>query len=489
MVTDPRLTDKQKSNIKVNGGGSNSVYIEDSYFAELEIAKQESAGSEPVRVVTSGDTAIDATKVKSTAIVESDATAALGNVTLTELTSDNTVTLRGSIDKVTADSAVELVIDEDAAVNTLVVKSEADEMVITGGGAISTLKTGNTVFAASFLQNVEVENIVPLIILSASTVTERAGEEIDITVSVDGNPGMAGYDVALGFDNTILTPVSITQGGALPGGTFISNLDSGDDMDTFTEVTAIWYITSDIAADGTLFTAKFEIIPAASGSTEITLSDIILTNRDLDLLECTSSGTNVNLGDPSPAPLPSVPTIEFENVGFAIKTGEGNDNNKQGLRYSVLIPKEARGLTIASDSYVLQEYGILAKLSETTAELLYIETDHESEIGKSVSYVKDGTDVARHETETGIVYAGSIIDIPVSAIEYTDEYTFRPYCVLLDRDGGIHTIYGDEQSSSVYETAKKAIVDNPDNEFIAGIIDLVENDGIDAPNIEAIWLR
>jgi hypothetical protein len=180
-----------------------------------------------------------------------------------------------------------------------------------------------------------------------------------------------------------------------------------------------------------------------------------------------------------------LPSVEFSNIGFAIKTGDGtNDEGMQGLRYSVEIPDAIRNLTIETDGFEVQEYGILAKYSSSDAELLYISGDYESGVGKSISYIKDGKDVGRYKTDDGIVFAGAIISIPEKARDYLAGYTYRPYCVLLDDNGDEHIVYGTEQTSSIYAIAKRAITDYPDNEFINNVIDTVEFNQSDAKDLK-----
>ncbi|MCL2223795.1 MAG: hypothetical protein FWB96_08255 [Defluviitaleaceae bacterium] len=50
--------------------------------------------------------------------------------------------------------------------------------------------------------------------LVAGTATGEPGDEVEITVSLIGNQGFAGLSLALGYDITILTPLSVERNNA-----------------------------------------------------------------------------------------------------------------------------------------------------------------------------------------------------------------------------------------------------------------------------------
>ena len=100
--------------------------------------------------------------------------------------------------------------------------------------------------------------------------------EYEAVVSIANNPGISVYNLALGFDNTKLTPVSITQGSVLTGGmVFASNLIQAvtdEEKALLNEVTAVWGAAEDKHGDGTLFTVAFRAKPSSEGNTAVTLS-------------------------------------------------------------------------------------------------------------------------------------------------------------------------------------------------------------------------
>ncbi|MGM9551175.1 MAG: cohesin domain-containing protein [Clostridia bacterium] len=103
-------------------------------------------------------------------------------------------------------------------------------------------------------------------------VSAKAGEYVDIPVSITKNTGVAGFNLQLGYDKEKLTPVSITQGGALTSGTITSNIQQGGDLSRFDTVTAYWVNPSNVTGTGEAFTVKFLVSEDAEGEIPVTLS-------------------------------------------------------------------------------------------------------------------------------------------------------------------------------------------------------------------------
>jgi len=143
------------------------------------------------------------------------------------------------------------------------------------------------------------------------TTIRDAGEGLyEAVVSIRNNPGIAGYNLVMEFDNTILTPVSIAEGSALAGGMiFISNLMGApdEDLSEISAVTAVWGAASDDNGNGVLFTVLFQA-SQASGSTELWLEsrgignaygqdvDFIYSGAVIDFSGVAFSDTNNELG-------------------------------------------------------------------------------------------------------------------------------------------------------------------------------------------------
>ncbi|MDR3239256.1 MAG: Ig-like domain-containing protein [Clostridiales bacterium] len=110
-------------------------------------------------------------------------------------------------------------------------------------------------------------------ILQAKAGDFNASGQVPVIVSLRNNPGVAGIQFKLNFDNTILTPVSLTQGNTFTPLT--SNLDdANNNFSELTSIGVIWVSASDIKEDGDVCTVTFQLKPTApsKGTANFTLS-------------------------------------------------------------------------------------------------------------------------------------------------------------------------------------------------------------------------
>lgn len=125
----------------------------------------------------------------------------------------------------------------------------------------------------------------------ADPVTVAAGKTLTVAVKITGNPGLMGYAIVLTYNNSVLTPVSVTKGASFPG---MFNDSIGTSPAGSFRV--VWTGTDDVTANATLFTATFAVAAgAAPGSASIGLSysqadtfnrawqDVLLSMRDITL--------------------------------------------------------------------------------------------------------------------------------------------------------------------------------------------------------------
>ncbi len=117
--------------------------------------------------------------------------------------------------------------------------------------------------------------------VTVSSLKATSGREVEISISIENNPGIAGYEITLNFDNTVLTPVSVANGDVF-NGELTSNIHNGEDLSKFTFVTATYAKTTNTEKNGTLVTFKFKVKDDAPiGKTALTL-DCKVTNQSLD---------------------------------------------------------------------------------------------------------------------------------------------------------------------------------------------------------------
>jgi hypothetical protein len=110
--------------------------------------------------------------------------------------------------------------------------------------------------------------------ISVGTGTGRAGDEISISVTLTNNPGIAGFNFSLAFDNTKLIPVTISQGAALTVGSITSNVNAPEiDLSTLNNITAGWSNALNFTNNGVIYTVVFRVKEdVAGGDTQLTLT-------------------------------------------------------------------------------------------------------------------------------------------------------------------------------------------------------------------------
>jgi hypothetical protein len=140
----------------------------------------------------------------------------------------------------------------------------------------------------------------PTIYISVKPGAES--REYEVLVSAANNPGIAGYNLALEFDNTKLTPVSVTQGGALSNGVlFMSNASNASEEQRvdMTAVTTLWASARNDYSNGALYTVAFRADPSASGRTELKLISRGVGNADEQLVDFVLLGAAIDFDERS----------------------------------------------------------------------------------------------------------------------------------------------------------------------------------------------
>lgn len=111
--------------------------------------------------------------------------------------------------------------------------------------------------------------LVP-VTLTASDETGAVGENVDVTVSITGNSGLAAADIFLTFDNTKLEFVSAVAGTATAGG--ISSINEQVPAGDFTAIKQGFAHDEGITAAGSMMIVTFTIKAGWTGTTPVTLS-------------------------------------------------------------------------------------------------------------------------------------------------------------------------------------------------------------------------
>lgn len=120
----------------------------------------------------------------------------------------------------------------------------------------------------------ETRRVDPLIkdgMLALSEATAHPGETVQITVSVQNNPGIVSAMLKIGYDASVLTLIGIENSGLLTGADFYAGNDT-----TANPYTAFWVNSlaqQDYTQNGTLATLTFKVADdAPAGATQVTIT-------------------------------------------------------------------------------------------------------------------------------------------------------------------------------------------------------------------------
>ncbi|MDR3239591.1 MAG: dockerin type I domain-containing protein [Clostridiales bacterium] len=209
------------------------------------------------------------------------------------------------------------------------------------------------------LEDSDLDNIDKGAIVAGS-VMAKPGGFADVPVFMENNPGIAGFTLELWFDNTKLTPVSLTPEPWVQ--TINSNLNEPDaDLSNLAFITAHWANISNITDNGVLYTVRFQVKEGLPGG------DIPLT------LTCAPSSIANDKHEPiSLALISGVAAIKNKMVLYGDIYSDGEVNLKDGIKLtqylagwtSVVLTEDEReaadvkhdGVINTIDAIKLQQY-------------------------------------------------------------------------------------------------------------------------------------
>ncbi|MBQ8207505.1 MAG: hypothetical protein IJZ89_02085 [Clostridia bacterium] len=132
-----------------------------------------------------------------------------------------------------------------------------------------------------------------------SVVAEVVGTQLVASVKVDGNPGLAAFNIKLNYDNTKICPVELTDSELVDPTVIASNIQQDPEaVSELTYATAFYANPTDFTGDGVLFTITFDILEGATGETELSLTCDKggNTNQKFEDIIFTLEGCTVTLG-------------------------------------------------------------------------------------------------------------------------------------------------------------------------------------------------
>jgi hypothetical protein len=147
--------------------------------------------------------------------------------------------------------------------------------------------------------------IVPIVSISLpSSVPVTVGSTFKVDVNISGVANLFAFQLDLGFNPTLVQAIDVTEGAFLPsgGGTFFvpGSIGSG----SFSSNGDALFGFSGASGSGTLLQFDFKAI--AAGTSSLTLSNILLLDTSLNLLDKTTVNGSVTVTPAIGTPEPSV---------------------------------------------------------------------------------------------------------------------------------------------------------------------------------------
>ena len=131
--------------------------------------------------------------------------------------------------------------------------------------------------------------------LAISSTQAKAGELLTVSVSVVTNPGIAGMNIKVSFDNDYLTPVSVRSGNALSS-SVLSSLEKELNPASVSSFTAMFYGIQNNYSTGTFFVLTFKAKDVAEDvMTYISVSCDDATNEDLETVVFSNASSRVDI--------------------------------------------------------------------------------------------------------------------------------------------------------------------------------------------------
>ena len=246
--------------------------------------------------------------------------------------------------------------------------------------------------------------------IKADNIEGEAGEYVDVPISVEGNPGMAGFELQISYDKEYLTPVSVSDGAALQDNeariddkSVVSNVQEEDIVtDDLDYVTAYWSSAGDLMEDGELFSVRFlinentetgvvtpiEISYDTGDICDSGLNDIETTvvPGEIKVIGQGGEGSGSEGGTENPGELQT--QYNIESVSISSRDGEILQEIPEAGDFYLNVAAESR-----SDGYLPAK--VLAAAYDQNGTLISLSMDDIYTTGASVLYIeKSDIDIA-----------------------------------------------------------------------------------------------
>lgn len=176
-------------------------------------------------------------------------------------------------------------------------------------------------------------------LFTVSTVSGKAGDVVNVKVTITNNPGIATFSLKLNFDNSKLEPVALTKGAAVTSGSITSNVQAGTNLSQLSFVSAFWVNANNITANGELYTVQFKIKTGASGNIPLTLTynpnDV--ANKDYNNVPMSVVNGAVNVVEQPPFVITLSSTLAKQNTVITGDVSVTITNNTASSRTGLVV--------------------------------------------------------------------------------------------------------------------------------------------------------
>lgn len=113
-------------------------------------------------------------------------------------------------------------------------------------------------------------------VISIQEIVAESGEEIDVSVSISGNTGIAGVNLSISYDDQVIAPVLNEDTPSYT--TDLDGVSSVNDDDG--SISYVWASAENFTDDGQIVSFKFKAVDAVYTVTDIVLEDVIAYDAD-----------------------------------------------------------------------------------------------------------------------------------------------------------------------------------------------------------------
>ena len=123
----------------------------------------------------------------------------------------------------------------------------------------------------------------------------KPGETFTVSINVNDNPGIAGFELVVNFDTSKLALVKAEAGAKMASRSITLNTDEGKPISSYREITANYSQATNFKTTGEYIKITFKAIAGTSGGATVTARMASAANQSLQLVSFTPGTKLVNI--------------------------------------------------------------------------------------------------------------------------------------------------------------------------------------------------